>query len=147
MAGSHQENDSATGPILDSRLLKGTVDGRNPFRTTLKPWLKPLFVGFCKGIIIQGFLGGAKWISCIYSISACTLKLPVKKRRIRQPESWCSNMFRGMVRVQVPFCSRNTEGKPLCGLSQEVHAILDGFQKQQKQNTNNNNKTNRPRSA
>ena len=40
-----------------------TVDGRNPFRTTLKPWLKPLFVGIYVGgsKIILGFLnGGAK---------------------------------------------------------------------------------------
>ena len=40
------------------------MDGRNPIRTTLKPWLKRLFVGICRGIIISGFLnGGAKWIS------------------------------------------------------------------------------------
>ena len=32
-----------------------TVDGRNPFRTTLKPWLKPMFVGKLRGIIIPGF--------------------------------------------------------------------------------------------
>ena len=30
--------------------LIGTVDGRKPFRTTLKPWLKPLFVGIYRGI-------------------------------------------------------------------------------------------------
>ena len=30
---------------------------RNPLRTTLKPWLKPLFVGMYRGIIILGFLG------------------------------------------------------------------------------------------
>ena len=33
------------------------VDGRNPFRTALKPWLKPLFVGICRGIPILAFLG------------------------------------------------------------------------------------------
>ena len=33
-----------------------TVHGRNPIRTTWKQWLKPLFVGICKGIIILGFL-------------------------------------------------------------------------------------------
>ena len=32
------------------------MDGRNPFRTTWKPWLKPLFVGIYRRIIIPGFL-------------------------------------------------------------------------------------------
>ena len=40
------------------RDLRPTVDGRNPFRTTLKPWLKSLFVAICSGII-QGFLDDA----------------------------------------------------------------------------------------
>ena len=35
--------------------------------STLKPWLKPFLVGICRGIIIPGFLGGAKWISSIRS--------------------------------------------------------------------------------
>ena len=43
------------------------MDGRHPFRTTLKPWLTPLvFVGIYVGKSIHsvGFLnGGAKWIS------------------------------------------------------------------------------------
>ena len=35
------------------------MDGRNHFRTALKPRLKPRFVGNVRGIIIPGFLGGA----------------------------------------------------------------------------------------
>ena len=33
------------------------MDGRNPFRTTLKPWTQ-LFVGIFRGISIPGFLNG-----------------------------------------------------------------------------------------
>ena len=40
-----------------------TVLGRNPFRTTLKPWLKPLFVGIYQGIIIPGFLRWCRILS------------------------------------------------------------------------------------
>ena len=37
-------------------------------RTTLEPWLKPLFVGIHRGSSCQGFhFGGAKWISSIHS--------------------------------------------------------------------------------
>ena len=37
------------------------MDGRNPFRTTLKPW-EPSFVGMYRRIIIPlGFLGGARF--------------------------------------------------------------------------------------
>ena len=36
-------------------LGNGTVDGRNPFRTTFKPWLKPLFIGIYRGT--DSFLG------------------------------------------------------------------------------------------
>ena len=43
-----------------------TVDGRNPFRTTLKQWLKPLFVGIYKGIIIPGIFEWCR-ISSIHS--------------------------------------------------------------------------------
>ena len=36
------------------------MDGQNPFRATLKPLLKPLFVGIYRGMIIPVFfLGGA----------------------------------------------------------------------------------------
>ena len=48
------------GPGSDWLSAVHTGDGRNPFRTALKPWLKPLFVGICRGIIIPlDFLGGA----------------------------------------------------------------------------------------
>ena len=41
-----------------------TVDGRNPMRTTWKPWVKPWLVGIYRGIeAFHGFLGGAKWMS------------------------------------------------------------------------------------
>ena len=36
----------ATGQIIGQEAKRiHTVDGQNPFRTTLKPWLNPLFVG------------------------------------------------------------------------------------------------------
>ena len=42
------------------------MDGRNPFRTTLKPWLKLLLVGIYRGIMIPGFLRRCR-ISSIHS--------------------------------------------------------------------------------
>ena len=36
--------------------MSHTAAGRNPFRTTLKPWLKPLSAGTYKKIIVAGFL-------------------------------------------------------------------------------------------
>ena len=33
------------GERILGKLSGPPVDGRNPFRTTLKPWLKPLFAG------------------------------------------------------------------------------------------------------
>ena len=50
------------GPNLEKKKRKGrathTVDGRNPFRTTWKPWLKPLLAGIYVGEANQkpGFL-------------------------------------------------------------------------------------------
>ena len=46
---------------------KHTADGQDPFRTTLIPWLKPLFAGICRGMIRnQGLLGAE--ISSIHSM-------------------------------------------------------------------------------
>ena len=56
-AEDHQEmtlnfqKDNSIGIAVLLRWVH-TVDGRNPFRTTLKPWLKPLFVGIYRGILI-----------------------------------------------------------------------------------------------
>ena len=50
--------------FLGQRVRKvHTVDRRNPFRTTLIPWLV-----FTWGSSFQGFLGDAKWISSSHSI-------------------------------------------------------------------------------
>ena len=40
----------------NSQVLAATVEGQNPFRTSLKLWLKPLLVGIYRGIILLGFL-------------------------------------------------------------------------------------------
>ena len=45
---------------MEHLVVGATVDGRNPFRTALKLWLKPLFVGIYRGIIIPGFLRWCK---------------------------------------------------------------------------------------
>ena len=45
------------------------MDGRNPCRTTLKPWLKPLLVGVYRGIIIPGLL---RW--CRIASTVCVWK-------------------------------------------------------------------------
>ena len=49
--------------------LFGLAVDKNPFRTTLKPWLKPLFVDIYTGIkSLPGCLdGGVKWISSLNS--------------------------------------------------------------------------------
>ena len=47
------------------------ADGRNPIRTSLKPWLKPLFVAIYRGTI--SFLGGSP--SKIDYTKRCTLVL------------------------------------------------------------------------
>ena len=53
-----------------------TVDGRNPFRTTLKPWLKPLVVGICRGVESEtrdSEFGGAEKKSAIHSMAGVDL--------------------------------------------------------------------------
>ena len=54
---------------LEKELLREILRGwlRNPFRTTWKPWLKPLSVGICRGIIILGCLRWCR-ISSIHSM-------------------------------------------------------------------------------
>ena len=39
------------------------MDGQNPFRTTLKPRLKPMLVSICRGIINPGFLRWCRILS------------------------------------------------------------------------------------
>ena len=63
-----------------------TVDGRNPFRTTLKPWLKPArLLAFIGESPIQGFLGGANGF-CSSTVGLLGLKPSRSRGRLRMPE-------------------------------------------------------------
>ena len=65
--GNEGRRCAVQGTVLPVRagvmLWKGdglAVHGRNPFRTTLKPWLQPLFVGIYRGSeSSQALFGGA----------------------------------------------------------------------------------------
>ena len=56
-----------------------TVDGRNPFRTTLKPRGPIVCLVSTRESSIQGFLGGAKWISSVGE-SPCNAWAPPIRR-------------------------------------------------------------------
>ena len=58
----HEGTLSASSALSHGSLWDG--DLKSISQHEMKPWLKPLFAGICKGIIKnRGFLGGAKWIS------------------------------------------------------------------------------------
>ena len=61
-----------------------TADGRNPFRTTLKPWDT---VACCRGNqVIPVYLNGAKGISSIRYVFHPSLMLRASKRLAREPK-------------------------------------------------------------
>ena len=60
------------------------MDGQNPFRTTLKPWLNPLLVDIYREIESEtrvSEFGGAKWMSSFGGKSSCRRKTQKKMTR------------------------------------------------------------------
>ena len=65
-----------------------TVEEQNPFRTTLKPWLKPLFVDMYGGNHLAGFLGWCR-VSSIHSMIGQLTPPPQKKKNEKEHPGMC----------------------------------------------------------
>ena len=80
------------------------MDGRNPFRTTLKPWLKPdRLLVFARESSFQGFLGGAGFrpstVALLFSLVLRCGPLPV----------WAQTFFQA---AELTFPEAANSGRP-----------------------------------